>query len=200
MKLLEFNKKFGAEEDCIQYLKERREQDGLVCSKCGGKKHRWDKYNRRWMYCECHHITTLTSGTVMHGSKLPLMYWFTAMHLLTSTKKTFSALELQRQLGHKRYQPIWEMMHKLCDVMGRRDSEYKLTDIVELDEGYFSTDGTGGRDKDCNLKRGAGSQRKTKVLVMVESTESDSPKKGAEVTQVRTHQDEGDEESQVRNV
>ncbi len=50
MKLLDFNKKFGTEEDCIQYLKERREHDGFVCPKCGGKKHRWDKYNHRWIY------------------------------------------------------------------------------------------------------------------------------------------------------
>lgn len=176
MKLLEFNKKFGTEEDCVQYLKERREQDGLVCSKCGGEKHRWDKYNHRWICCECHHVTTLTSGTVMHGSNLPLMYWFTAMHLLTSTKKTFSAAELQRQLGHKRYQPIWEMLHKLRSVMGQRDGEYKLSDTIELDEGYFTTEDPS--DGETPLKRGIGSQRKAKVLVMVESEAVGEPKKG----------------------
>ena len=176
MKLLEFNKKFGTEEDCVQYLKESRERDGLVCSKCGGRKHRWDKYNHRWICCECHHITTLTSGTVMHGSNLPLMYWFTAMHLLTSTKKTFSAAELQRQLGHKRYQPIWEMLHKLRSVMGQRDGEYRLSDTIELDEGYFTTENPS--DDETPLKRGIGSQRKAKVLVMVESEAVDEPKKG----------------------
>lgn len=178
MKLLEFSRQFSTEEDCERYLKEQREKHGMVCPKCGCKKMYWDKCHKRWVCSKCRKEVTLTSGTVMHGSNLPLLYWFTAIHLLTSTKKTFSALEMQRQLGHKRYQPIWEMMHKLRDVMGRRDSEYKLTDIIELDEGYFSTDGTGGRDKDSNLKRGVGSQRKTKVLVMVESAESDSPKKG----------------------
>lgn len=53
---------------------------------------------------------------------------------MTATKKTFSALEMQRQLGHKRYQPIWEMMHKLRSVTGIRDDRYKLQDTVELDE------------------------------------------------------------------
>ena len=53
---------------------------------------------------------------------------------MTSTKKTFSALEMQRQLGHKRYQPIWEMMHKLRSVMGLRDGKYTLNGVVELDE------------------------------------------------------------------
>ena len=62
------------------------------------------------------------------------------MHLLTSTKHTFSALELQKQLGHKRYQPIWEMLHKLRDVMGKRDGKYTLMGNVEIDEGFFSTE------------------------------------------------------------
>lgn len=176
MKLLEFNKHFSSEEDCIRYLKTKREEQGLVCPKCGGVKHRWDKYNRRWICCGCHHITTLTSGTVMHGSKLPLLYWFTAMHLLTTTKKTFSASELQRQLGHKRYQPIWEMLHKLRSVMGQRDGKYKLEDTIELDEGYFTADGAA--EDNAPLKRGIGSQRKAKVLVMVESEPVEKPNKG----------------------
>lgn len=176
MKLLEFNKQFGSEDDCIRYLKEQREKDGLVCPKCGGTRHIWDKYNRRWKCSGCHHVTTLTSGTVMHGSKLPLLYWFTAIHLLTSTKKTFSASELQRQLGHKRYQPIWEMLHKLRSVMGQRDSEYKLKETIELDEGYFTAEDR--TEDDAPLKRGIGSQRKAKVLVMVESEPVENPKKG----------------------
>lgn len=176
MKLLEFSKRFNSEADCITFLKEQREKHGIVCSKCGGSRHRWDKFNKRWICCDCHHETTLTSGTVMHGSKLPLMYWFTAIHLLTSTKKTFSAAELQRQLNHKRYQPIWEMLHKLRSVMGQRDGEYKLEDTIELDEGYFTTE----KPTECKetLKRGIGSQRKAKVLVMVESTPIDDAKQG----------------------
>lgn len=176
MKLLEFNRHFGSEEECERFLKEHREGEGIVCAGCGGKRHRWDGYNKRWVCSGCGHETTLRSGTVMHGSKLPLLYWFTAMHLLTSTKKTFSASEMQRQLGHKRYQPIWEMMHKLRSVMGQRDGEYDLAGTIELDEGYFTTeDRTGG---DEPLKRGVGSQRKAKVLVMVESEPEENPKKG----------------------
>lgn len=72
----------------------------------------------------------------MHGSKLPFKYWFIAMHLLTATKHSFSALELQRQLGHKRYQPIWEMIHKLRSIMGMRDGKYTLKGDIEIDEGF----------------------------------------------------------------
>ena len=73
----------------------------------------------------------------MEYSKLPFRYRFIAMHLLTSTKKSFSASELQRQLGHKRFQPIWEMLHKLRNIMGKRDSTYQLSGQVELDNMFI---------------------------------------------------------------
>ena len=62
------------------------------------------------------------------------------MLLLTGTKKSFSAKEMQRQLGHNRYHPIWHMAHKLREAMGKRDDEYVLAGRIELDEGYFSTE------------------------------------------------------------
>jgi hypothetical protein len=54
----------------------------------------------------------------MHNSKLSFQYWFIAMHLITSTKKYLSAKEIQLQIGHNLYLPIWEMMYKLLAVMG----------------------------------------------------------------------------------
>ncbi len=92
------------------------------------------------------------------------------MHLLTSTKKSFSAKEMQRQLGHKRYEPIWAMMHKIRLIMGLRDEHYQLTDEIELDEAYFETVNLEYKKKE-SLKRGKGSQRQATVLVMAESKE-----------------------------
>lgn len=172
MNLLSFYKKFHDEDTCIKHLKEQREQRGIICSKCGCVHHYWKGYRNQWQCKKCGHRTSLTAGTVMHGSKLPLMYWFTAMHLLTSTKKSFSAKELQRQLGHNRYQPIWEMLHKLRDVMGQRDATYQLVGSIELDEGFFSTE-VDEAEKSQPRKRGRGSQAKTKVLVMAESEPND---------------------------
>lgn len=168
MNLLSFYKKFPDEDACIKHLKEQREQHGVVCSKCGCEHHYWKSYRSQWQCKKCGHRTSLTAGTVMHSTKLPLMYWFIAIHLLTSTKKSFSASELQRQLGHKRYQPIWELLHKLRDVMGQRDATYQLVGSIELDEGFFSTE-IDEAEKEQPKKRGRGSQAKTKVLVMAES-------------------------------
>ena len=105
----------------------------------------------------------------MQGSKLPVFDWFVAMFLIAGTKRAISALEVQCRLGRKRYQPVWEMMHKLRDVMGKRDSLYRLFDQVELDEGFFTTE-TPDSGKCSPLKRGHGSQRKKAVLVVAESS------------------------------
>jgi hypothetical protein len=94
----------------------------------------------------------------MQASNLPFRYWFIAFHLLTATKKSFSALELQRQIGHKFYEPIWYMMQKIRITMGSRDSKYQLDKIVELDEGFFESVDTEKAEKD-EKKNVAGAAR-----------------------------------------
>ena len=179
MNLLNFIGQFPDEKSCKHKYKEVRDNVGVICSGCGCKEHYWKR--DKWQYeCKsCRKRTTLRSGTVMHGSQMPFRYWFIAIHLLTSTKKSFSALELQRQLGHEFYEPIWEMLHKLRQVMGKRDGEYELSGVIELDEGFFTTIKP-EEENDKPLKRGRGSQKKSKVLVMVESVpvEGKTTKKG----------------------
>ena len=179
MKLLEFTEHFPDEQSCKEAFKNYRLKQGITCRKCGSTSHYWKSYREQWECKKCGHRTTLKSGTVMHGSKLPFQYWFIAMHLITSTKKSFSAKEIQRQLGHKRYEPIWAMLHKLRRVMGLRDNQYKLEQEIELDEGFFETVSI-TRDKSEPLKRGRGSQRQTTVLVSIESKDAEddhNPKK-----------------------
>ncbi len=175
MKLLDFEKKYGDEEACKEYFKELRINHGIVCPKCGCKHHYWKSSKGMFQCAKCGHRQSVKSQTVMRGSKLPYRYWFIAMHLMTSTKRTFSALELQRQLGHKRYQPVWEIMQKLRNVMGKREEKYRLGGEVEIDEAFFSTE-VPVESKNKPLKKGAGSQKKSKVLVMAESKYVQNPK------------------------
>lgn len=175
MKLFDFTTHFPDEQSCRRAFKVMRDREGVVCQHCGSKDVVWLESKQQYQCKHCRHRTTLRSGTVMHGSKLPFRYWFIAMHLLTVTKKSISAAELQRQLSHKRYQPIWELLHKLRSVMGKRDDKYTLCGNIELDEGFFTVEKPEDK-KDEKLKQGAGSQRKAKVVVIAESTEVINPK------------------------
>jgi hypothetical protein len=169
--------KYSDEQVCIDHFKAQHEENGIVCRKCGSNEHFWLQNKLSYECKHYHSRQSLRSGTVMENSKLPFGYWFVAMHLFTSTKKSFSTSELQRQLDHKRFQPIWEMMHKLRSVMGKRDSEYQLSGQIKLDNTFVTTL-IPDEKKDEKLKRGAGSQSKSKVMVMAESPVVDNPNPG----------------------
>ena len=183
MKLFEFDKYFPDEESCKAKFKEIRDKQGVTCPKCGCQRHYWKTSKEMYQCAKCGCRQSLKAHTVMHGSKLPFRYWFISMHLLTATKHSFSAAEIQQQLEHKRYQPVWELLHKLRSVMGKRDDEYTLCGNVEMDEGFFTTQ-IPEELKGEKLKAGVGSQRQTKVAVMAETKESLKPKKGQKLTKV----------------
>lgn len=56
---------------------------------------------------------------------------------MSLTKKGFSALEIQRLIKHKRYEPIWLMMQKIRISIVQRDEKYQLDGYIEMDEGFF---------------------------------------------------------------
>jgi len=166
--IIKFIEQFPDENSCKEHLKGIREQQGIKCKNCGCEKHYWLKSKFQWQCSECRFRTTLRSGTMFENSNLPFRKWYLAMAFMSFSKKGISAKELQRQLDHSRYRTVWTMMHRIREAMGQRDNLYNLEGMVEFDEGYFSTE-TSERDKQ-NLKRGRGSQKKTNVSVMAEST------------------------------
>ena len=101
-------------------------------------------------------------------SKIPVRTWFMCIHLMTSIKKSMSALEMQRQLRMKRYEPVWFMMQKIRIAMGKRDGNYKLSGNIEIDDSFFEIVDLEKPDG-AEQKRGRGSDKQQKVLVMVES-------------------------------
>jgi len=186
MSIQDFFRRFPDEVSCRAHFKAEREKQGVVCKRCGHGEHYWISTRDQYQCRECKFRTTLRSGTLLHGSQLPYYYWYFGMMMLTSTKKSFSALEVQRQLGHLYYEPIWYMLHKIRHAMGKRDGNYTLCNEIELDEGFFEiVPDKENRDRiaielkenDGKYKRGKGSQRQATVLVMAESkTVAPSPK------------------------
>lgn len=173
MKLISFTKRFPDEQTAREYLRQKREEQGITCKRCGCKKHYWISTMGLWKCSKCASRTNLRAGTVMMQSKVPVLTWFTCIHLMTSTKKSISALEMQRQLEMKRYEPVWYMMQKIRQSMGKRDKKYKLSGNIEIDDSFFEivdTDDENGNNNNNPQKRGRGSDRQKKVLVMVEST------------------------------
>jgi hypothetical protein len=165
MNLLRFSEYFPDENSCKKHFRVQREGGGIKCKKCQGTKHYWLQNKWQWQCADCNFRTTLRSGTVMEHGKLPFRKLYMAMAYMSYSKKGISATELQRQMDHKRYASVWSLMHKIRLAMGKRDALYTLTDMIELDEGYFEIATPSG----TILKRGKGSVKQQNVLVMAES-------------------------------
>lgn len=176
MNIINFNSRFPDEASCVEFIKKQRIQQGISCKKCAGHKHYWLENKQSFQCASCGFRTSIRSGTVMECSNLPIRTWIMAITYITATKKGFSAAELQRQLGMKRYEPVFRMYHKLRIVMGKRDKGYKLEDMVEYDEAFVGKS-TKAKVR-SKLKRGRGSQKQSKVAVMAESTVLEDLKTG----------------------
>ena len=119
--LIEFQQRFGDEAACAQYLIAARWPDGFVCPRCGGGK-AWRLETKAWTYecASCGRQTSVTAGTIMHHSKLPLTAWFWAAYLMATHSNGISALQLQRQLAFGSYKTAWLICAKLrCSMLAR---------------------------------------------------------------------------------
>ena len=83
--LSEFQKEFSDELTCAAFLFERRWPDGVVCLACGERRVVRSTSRPRLHEClACRRRTSITAGTAMHRTKLPLTAWFWAAHLMTT--------------------------------------------------------------------------------------------------------------------
>ncbi len=131
--LRQFQSDFATEEACQQYLATCRWPDGFICPRCGHRRAYELLNQRRWQCAGCRHQVSLTAGTVLHRTKIPLTQWFWTAYLMTTDKRGVSALLIQRQLGLSRYETAWMMLHKLRRAMVNAVRE-PLHGEVEVDE------------------------------------------------------------------
>src|SRR5271165_5269201 len=90
--LTEFQATFPDETSCAAFLFERRWPEGFVCPVCGGRRAALLKSRAHTYECpDCGRQTSITAGTVMHRSKLPLTAWFWAAHLMATHSNGMSA-------------------------------------------------------------------------------------------------------------
>ena len=102
----------------LNILYAMRWPDGFVCPVCGGGK-AWRLQTKAWTYecASCGRQTSVTAGTIMHHSKLPLTAWFWAAYLMATHSNGISALQLQRQLAFGSYKTAWLICAKLRSSM-----------------------------------------------------------------------------------
>ncbi len=133
--LREFQARFPDDTACAAFLAAKRWPDSFRCPCCGGAKV-WQLPSRKvptFLCAGCRKETSITAGTIMHRSHLPLTVWFWAAFLMATHSNGMSALQLQSELGLGSYKTAWLLAMKLRLAMvapGRSP----LSGLVEADE------------------------------------------------------------------
>ena len=132
--LIEFQHCFPDEAACAGYLFAARWPSGFICPGCRKTK-AWELQTKPWTYecAGCGKQTSVTAGTIMHHSKLPLTIWFWAAYLMATHSNGISALQLQRQLALGSYKSAWLLCAKLRRSM-LAPGRSPLAGLVEVDE------------------------------------------------------------------
>ena len=168
-----FREAFGTEEQCRSTLARLRWRDGFVCPGCGHRGHCRPARRSLYQCNRCRKQTSITAGTILHSTKLPLTVWFAAIHLIVTAKNGISSVELGRRLGVKQT-TAWAMKRKIMAVMARREGEKPLSGRVEMDDAHLGGVRSGGR-------RGRGAPGRTPFVAAISTGPEGRPRKAKPV-------------------
>jgi hypothetical protein len=150
----QFERMFPDEDACRAYLVARRWPEGVRCPRCRScHVYALGTMAYKWECMECgkgiSYRFSHLAGTIFENTNKPLRDWFRVTHLMLTSKKGMSALQIMRYMGFGSYKTAWMMCHKIRTAL-IEDIE-KLGGIVEIDETFV-----GGKDKNRHWDKKSG--------------------------------------------
>ena len=126
--------RYNCDDKCRDALERIRWPSGVCCVRCGDTDVWEIEARNQWECASCGYRFSVTAGTIMHRSHLPLRKWFLAIYLMCESKKGMSAKQLERTLGVT-YKTAWYLCHRIREAMGNDPlSGPTLVGVIEVDE------------------------------------------------------------------
>src|SRR5271170_2121689 len=175
------NPAFTNEDKAREFLEASRWPDGAVCPFCGQldtvKPLGGKSMGPGWYFCsDCREKFTVRVGTLYERSHIPLHKWLMATHLMVSSKKGISTLQLSRMLGIT-YKSAWFMTMRIREQMtpAKRGPIGGQNRVVESDETLI-----GGK-----MKNRAYAKKEPKKQTVLTLVDRDGDSHSFHVTNVR---------------
>jgi transposase-like protein len=132
---------FPHDDACRAYLRDRRWPDGVKCPRCQNSVYTLGKHFH-WQCQECSpkgYRFSVIAGTIFENTKQPLRVWFRVIHLMLTSKKGISALQIHRLMGFGSYSTAHYMCMRIRAGLANEEFR-KLIGVVEVDETFIGGD------------------------------------------------------------
>lgn len=146
MNLAKLTEQYSNEDKAREFFEKERWPEAPICPHCGviGESFKLEPQTNGkthvrkgvWKCGACREQFTVTVGTIMEDSHIPLNKWLLAFHLMCASKKGMSAHQLHRMLGVT-YKSAWFMAHRIRHAMAEEPLSSLLTGTIEMDETYI---------------------------------------------------------------
>jgi transposase-like protein len=139
MTIPEWEAAFPDDDACATYLVAHRWPEGVACPRCGNERvYSLDFKTWHWQCDKCgepKYRFSVLVGTIFENTNKPLREWFRVIHLMLTSKKGISALQVHRVMGFGSYRTAWYMCHRVRAGLANEDFR-QLMGIVEVDETF----------------------------------------------------------------
>jgi transposase-like protein len=186
--LAELNKRVHNEHDAYLLLEELRWKGTPICPHCGNDKAYFirprsengmrgtgakdangkqsQSIRRIWKCAKCRMQFSVLTGTVFHGTHVPLSTWLTVMVQMCAAKNGMSAREVERMHGVTP-ETAWYMLHRLREAMKREPIAAMLEGVIVADEAWIGGANKNKHKKD-RIHGGGPGAGKTAILTLVD--------------------------------
>lgn len=129
-----------SEKCCIAYFMKMKWPNGFACPNCGNGSYYTVSTRRLPLFqCRsCRHQTSLTAGTVMEGTRLPLLKWAKALQFL-SRRASINAVHLAEAI-QVTYKTAWSILRKIRSAISQADAKKLLNGTVRAGLAFYGRD------------------------------------------------------------
>jgi transposase-like protein len=152
MTILKIAERIPTEAAAYEFLEELRWHGNPVCPHCGSiaghyfitprngisRETRTGKHSERrlWKCKDCRQPFSVLTGTVMHGTKIPVRTWVLVFFQMCASKNGVAAREVERTYGLAP-KTAWFLLHRIREAMKREPMAGLLSGTVIADETYI---------------------------------------------------------------